>query len=787
MLNRLPPSNGLPAGQHHGAVAPAGAYGGHHPAYGPTVYDEEDAAFNPLTLLVFVVRYRWLIAVLVAVGLAAGLVITWMQTPQYRAAAKLEIMVPSAKVFQDLEVVSESSDTQALFTAAEKLKSRALAQRVVYELGLADKPDFLFPNPDFAISNLFARAFGQISSHDLNDYTPEQRENIAINRVRHGLSVELIRNTSLLAVSYSNQVPEYAAAVANQLAASFIDQRVDQTSETSDLARQFIQEQVEQVKDKLQASEKALVDYAKEEGITVTGGEQSLIASNITAINTALGQAIQERLDYGRMVQQIQAGKAESLPRVIDSEGIQRMRETLAELSAEYQQKLATFKPEFPEMQTLSARIREMRRQIDDAIQAMADSVIVRYEEAKSKEEDLRAKLAELEGEQSAYQDKNIQYTILKREVDSNRAQYESLIAKLNEVGVGSELRNRNAAIIDAALVPSGPYSPRLLINLGAALALAFSLAAAIIYLLELLNNTFSNPDQIEADLKLPVLGILPMISEEEFAGQMSAQQSALSEAYRSLRTALQFTGTEGAPATLLVTSSEPAEGKSTTAFKLAQDFAALGANVLVIDADMRKPNLHRLFGINNVLGLSNLLTNTLRTDDAKEIFKKTSYPNVTLMTAGTIPPNPADLLSSPKMGVIINACSSRYDMIIFDGPPIVGLADAPILARLIETTLLVVSAGQVTRKSAATALKRIQSAGGVVAGAALSKFEVNKFEYNYAYKYMSYQYHTYGSQTPKLTGARHQEGGSHSLLHSMRARMRDITERTNRRLYRDQ
>ena len=775
-----------PHGAHRGYGANTHAYGY---GYGNGV-DDDDGAFNPLHLFVYAIRYRWLIAVLIAIGIVAGLMVTWMLTPQYRATTKLEIMVPSARVFQDLEVVSEAGDFRNYLTAAEKLKSRILAQRVVFELGLADKPDFLFPNPDFAVSNLLARAFGTEIGEDIEDYLPGELERIAIENIQDNLAIDLIRNTSLLAVTYSNQNPEYASSVANQLANSFIDQKVDQTSETSDLARQFIQEQVLQVKERLQISEKQLVDYAKAQGITVTGDERSLIASNIDAINKALAEAIQERLDYGRLVQQIEAGQSDSLPQVIDSEGISRMREKVAELSADYQQKLATFKPQFPEMLKLSAQIKEMNRQIDNAVTSIANSVQIRYTEAQTKEADLREKMVELEADQAAFQDKNIQYTILKREVDSNRSQYETLINKLNEVGVGSELRNQNAAIVDAAVVPIRPYSPRLMLNLAAALALALALAAALIYILELLNNTFSNPDQVEGELKLPVLGILPSVEEASLAGQLADERSGLSEAYRSLRTALQFTGTDGAPRTLLVTSSEPSEGKSTTAYKLAQDFAALGAKVLIVDADLRKPNLHRLFGINNVLGLSNILSNTVRKDDARNIFRKTPAKNVMVMTAGTIPPNPADLLSSPKMGLLISSCLEPYDMIIFDGPPIVGLADAPILSRTIETTVMVVSANQVTRKSARAALKRLKSAGGVVAGAVFSKFEVNRFEYNYTYKYMSYQYHTYGNDKPLLTdesGEQPGKGSASTLLQSIGANLRDISNRANRFLYRNQ
>ncbi|MER2536739.1 MAG: polysaccharide biosynthesis tyrosine autokinase [Rhizobiaceae bacterium] len=743
--------------QHQVAVAggPRGVPDFYHesPAaygYSRDAFDEE-RGFDPLKLLYYVVQYRWLIVTMLAAGLVAGIIVTMMMTPKYRATSTLEVLVPSAKVFQDIEVVSEASDVRAFLTAREKLLSRALAQRVVFQLGLTEKADFLFPTPDFSLTNILYRAFGVRSTPALSDYTPEQRERMAIERLLLNLGVQLVPNTSLLSITYSDQKPSYARDIANQVAQSFIDQRIDQTSETSDLARQFIQEQVIQTKAKLQASEQELVAYAKEAGITFTGAEKSLVTSNIETINAALSAAIQERLDYGRLVQQIDAGRGASLEQVLSSKPLQELQAKTTELEGEYQQKLGMFKPGFPEMQQLAARIREMRKQLNGGVMAITDSIRLKHQETIEKEADLRAKLAELESQQVAYNDKNIQYTILKREVDSNRSQYDTLIAKLNEVGVGSELKSQNASVVDLAALPEKPFSPRRLINLAVALTLFMALCAAVIYMLELLNNSFTNPEQAEGELGVPVLGILPLVEDKMLAESIADQKSGFSEAHRSLRTALQFSGTDGAPRTLLVTSAEPSEGKSTTSFKLAQDFAALGAQVLVIDADLRKPNLHRLFGMSNTIGLSNLLTNTVRKDDLPNIMRPSKYPNVSVMTSGTIPPNPADLLSSPRMAMVVGNLGKRFDMIIIDAPPIVGLSDAPILSRLAEGTLMVVSTNQVTRKSAKAAFRRLRSAGANVLGVAMSKFAVNKFDYNYAYKYMNYQYYGYGNDAPRL------------------------------------
>jgi capsular exopolysaccharide synthesis family protein len=742
------------AGPGHGQALSADLYyegAQYYGAYGRDA--ERDDTFNPLKLFFYVVQYRWLIVTMAVAGLVAGLIVTMMQTPKYQATSQLEVLVPSAKVFQDIEVVSENSDLRAFQTAREKLKSRALAQRVVFQLGLSEKPDFLFPTPGFSLTNVFYRAFGISKSPSIEEKTPEQREAIAIGRILNDLTVNLVTNTSLLSITFVDQKPKYASDIANQVAQSFIDQRLDQTSETSDLARKFIQDQVLQVKQKLQTSEEALVAYAKDAGITVTDDNKSLISSNIEALNTALAAAIQDRLDAGRVVDQIDKGRGASLSPVLESKGLQALSEKLADLTGQYQQKLGIMKPGFPEMQQLQSQIKELQRLYNNGVLAITDSLRLKYQQAQSKEEDLKAKLAEMEKQQVEFNDKNIQYTILKREVDSNRSQYDSLVSKLNEVGVSSELKTQTAAIVDLAVEPNRPYSPRLSINMAIALVLFLALGASVIYVIELLNNTFTNPEQVEKELGLAILGILPLVDDRELATSISDQKSGLSEAYRSLRTSLQFSGAEGAPRSLLVTSSEPSEGKSTTSFKLGQDFAALGARVLLVDGDLRKPNLHRLFGLDNTIGLSNLLTNTVRKEDLASIFRPTKYPNVTVLTSGTIPPNPADLLSSPKMALIITNLGKRFDLVIIDAPPVVGLSDAPILSRLAEGTLMVISTNQVTRKSAKTALKRLRAAGANVVGAALSKFAVNKFDYNYAYKYMNYQYYSYGTGTPKIEG----------------------------------
>ncbi len=706
---------------------------------------EDGFEFDPVKLFWFAVHYRWIIAATMACCLVAGVMVTWMQTPMYRAQTTLEILAPSVKVLDEIDTVATISDLRAFETARSRILSRDLARRVVFELNLGDDARFLAPVPSFSLMNIFRRAFGMTGTVDLDAMSPAQREARATGLVRSGLSASLLRNTSIVSVTYEHADPQTAARVVNQVASSYINQAVDRRSETSSLARDFIQEQVIEVQERLEESERALVDYAEAEGITLDANESSLIVANINEINTRLTDALQGRLELERYVAQIEAGAADSLPQVFESSSIQDAQRRVIELRAEYQQRSATLRPGFPEMRRLQAQIDELTSQTNRQIGAIASSVRLQLEQANVNIASLRSELANLEERQSEFRRKNIGYTILQREVDSNREQYQSLIGKLNDVVVGADLRTANAAIVDEAVAPGGPFAPRPMRNLALAFVLAGLIAAAIIYIVELLNNTFAVPDQIEADLKLPVLGIIPRV-RDGYDDAIMDPSSNVSEAHRTLRTSLQFTSAYKDTKTLLITSADPYEGKTWTAFKLAQEFAALNRKVLVIDADLRRPRMHRLFKSDNAIGLSNILTNMVRDNIRTPVFRKSKVHNVDFMTSGTLPPSPADLLASDRMGMVLHFCKTRYDLVIIDAPPVMGLSDAAILSRLADTTLMVVSAKQVKRRSAQNAVKRLRAVGGHVVGAVMTKFEIERLDYNYAYRYMNYGYYAYGS-----------------------------------------
>jgi len=707
--------------------------------------------FDIVKILLTGFRYRWLIAAMLLMGLVCGLIYTWQQVPLYRSTTKLEISSASAKVFRDFDVYDEYDSTRTFLTAIQRIQSGDLARRVVHDLNLSEESDFLKPAASFSLRNIIKKIIGRNMTFDMSKIPKKKRMARAISKVQSNLSAALIRNTSVISINYYHPNPEFAAKISNQVALSFIDMAVDKKSETSVLARQFVHERVLDTKDKLARSEKDLHDYATRVRITNIGDDTSLISENIREINQALSKAIEERLGAGQVYEQVKSGKTASLKQVFENEAIQSVKSRIIELKANYQEKLATLKPSFPEQKRLKAQIDALTRQLNIEIVSIGLSIQVNHEQLKAKETALRNELSIYEKQETEFREKRIGYTLLKREVDSYRTQYDTLIAKLNELGIGSELKTVPATVIDKGLVPTFHFTPRLHFNLAIVLAIFASLAVCIIYILEMMNNTFAVPDQLEQELKVPLLGIIPYATESQIQNSFDDDKSVLSEAYRSLRTSLQFTGTENDLKSLLITSSEPNEGKSTTAFKLAKDFAALGRKVLVIDADLRKPRLHRLFGTDNGIGLSNLLTNVVRTEKVASIFRTTDIPGVTFLSAGTIPPNPADILVSQKMGLLLHFCAKRYDFVIIDSPPIMGLSDAPIISRQVDGTLLMVSSKQVSRKAANLALSRLTAVGGNVVGTAMTKFAVDKVDQNYSYQFMNQYYYKYAGDEESL------------------------------------
>jgi polysaccharide biosynthesis transport protein len=712
---------------------------------------EGDFAFDYRKYLGILIKNRWLIAGITVVCLSIGLFYTLLQAPIYRASATIQIKrdVVNISGIAGLESVEGGRSWEFFQTQYEMLKSRSLAERVVANTNLADSPAVFDPPPS-GWRRLHDLVFprGHAEAPDIS-----QRQRMALGVVMGGLSVAPVQNSNIVRINFDSRDPGLAQQVANAVAENFITSNIERNFEASAYARQFLEERLQELRLKLEESERALVEYAEAQDILTANSEQSLSATNLSGVNSALAEIAKERLRHEMRWQQVEAMDGLRLPQSLESAAISSLRERRSSLVLDYEDKLKVYKPDFPDMVRLRTRIDEVDRHIHEEVGRIREALRLQYEASLHEEQSLRQRLADLKSEVMDFQNRNIQYTILRREVDTNRSLYEGLLQRYKEIGVAGGVDGNNAvsnvSIVDRAQRPGSPYTPRLSMNLAVALAFGLMLGGAAAFGRELLDSSYSGPEDLEEQLGLPLLGVIPLVDEVSDLDKIfNDQRSAATEAYRSLRTALQFSTAEGAPRTLVVTSASPSEGKSTATVNLAAQFAKLGLRVLIIDADLRKPSLHRVLGCDNTLGLTQYLVGSSAPPDA---FQATPLPNLILLPCGPLPPNPAELLAGPRMATLLSVAAEEFDLVIVDAPPVAGLADAPLLASISLGTLLVVEANRTHRRVVAAALKRLLFARAEVVGVVLNKFNAKQAGYgygnSYGYGYGDSSYYGYGEQ----------------------------------------
>ncbi len=688
-------------------------------------------------------KHRFLIGGIFLAAMALGVAATLLMTPIYTASATLQIDREAARVVETDDVAPRESmiaGEEFFQTQYGLLRSRSLAERVVDALGLARDNEFL-------------EEMGASAPSEGSEAERSTARRIAVlNTVRDNLGVQPVRGSRLVGVSFDSPSPGLSARVANAFAENFIQSNLDRKFESSSYARQFLEERIAQTKTRLEQAERELVAYAAEQQIInvaepgaggANDGSQSLAASDLNALNASLARARAARIAAEAKWRQASSSALMSQPEILQNPAVQRMSEQRATLSAEYQEKLRVFRPDYPEMQQLSAQIAEIDRQIQSVASNIRGSVRQQYQAALSEEQALEARVNSLKSDVLDFRDRSVQYNILQREVDTTRTLYDGLLQRYKEVGVTGGVTTNNVSIVDRAEPPRAPSKPNLMLNLALAAALGLGLGVLAAFAAEALDDSLAAPEDVEVKLGIPVMGVVPKLAKSTTPIQALADaRSSFSEAYYSLRTALQFSTSDGVPPALLVTSSRPGEGKSTTALAIAANFAGIGKRVLLIDGDLRKPSLHRLIGVNNDRGVSNILSGAAT---IHEVVQRSEDPNLSFIPCGPLPPNPAELLGAGRVRALLEEASSIYDLVVIDGPPVLGFADAPLLASHVPGTLFVLESRMTRRGQARGGLRRLGQARARVLGAVLTKFAAPKGGYGYGYYYD----YDYGRQEP--------------------------------------
>lgn len=698
------------------------------------------ADLNLSTLVRIVSEWRWVILGCVAVGLALALVATLLATPLYRASATLEMNPPQVEVLGQGKSgqAMVANDRDFLPTQYGLLRSRALAERVAQELNLGGNPAFVPEGID--------RASGT---------------RIAAARLQGGFDVDPLPQSRLVEISFVSEDPALAARVTNAFADNFINSSLERRYESSAYARRFLQQQINRLKGELESTERRLVAYAQREGIIPPSGGGapgqsggggggnggSLAGASLGGLNEALTAATARRIAAEQAYRQ-----ALSVTQTAEvNERIAPLRAQLAAAQNEYRQKSTQFQDDYPEMVRLRMQIESIEEAIRTesarAVGGRANTLLAEFRAAQNAERQLQERVNQLRGNVLDERGRSIQYNILQRELDTNRGLYDALLQRYREIGIAGGVGTNAISIVDRAEAPGGPFTPNLILNLLIGAGIGFALGFLAALGLDILNDVIKSPDDVRNKLGLASLGMIPKKSgNEPLLEDLKDRTSPVSEAYFSLSSALPFTTEHGTPKSLLVTSSRAAEGKSSTTLAVSQNFARLGNRVLLIDADLRKPAF--VTGLDSQDGLSKLLTNT---DPIAAHILDTEFENLSLLPCGPLPPNPAELLASQRLKSIIAEAMQQYDLVVVDGPPVLGLADAPLLASVCRGTLLVIESGKTRTRAAIDAVARLNTAGAHLIGAVLTKYKHRAHGYGYGYSYEPYRYGGIGSREREI------------------------------------
>jgi polysaccharide biosynthesis transport protein len=712
-------------------------------------------------------KRKWVILSVAAACVAIGILITLMTTPLYTATVRLQIDRNVAKVVEGGNVTStEGHDFEFMKTQYELLMGRAIGERVASSLKLGEDADFLKPRA-FSVLGAIRGLFASKSDGP----SAASRESAATGLVIAYRAVRPVAGSSLVDVSYSDPVPARAQRIATAIGDAFINSNIDKRFQSNAYAKVFLEDQAKQLKLRLEDSEKVLLDFGQKEQIVAVTEKSNIAENNLASANATLGALASERIKNEELWKQADSAKAANLPQFLTNSVIDGLRGKRKELETEYQEKLETFKPSYPAMVQISNKLAEIDRQVASEVATIKLALKGAYESSLNQEAEMKKRIEGLRGEVLDLQKRSIEYNILKREADTNRTLYDGLLQRYKEVDIAAGVGANNVFIVDKAGVPGSPSSPVMSRALMISLALGSMLGLGAAFLLERLDDTVRNAADLERVTGLTTLGIIPKNDgDKALDAEFADPRSHISEACRSLCTSLQFSTDTGLPKTLLVTSSGPGEGKSTTAMVIGKHFATMGLKVLLVDADLRRPSMHLKLGLPNGSGLTNYLTGSAA---PPEIIQSSDTPNLAFIASGPLPPNAADLLGSARMLSLLSVGLEVFDLIIIDSPPVMGLADAPLLSSATAATIFVAGAGQVRTGLISNAIRRLVFARGTVIGTVITKFDAKlEVGYGYGYGYGHGYGYGYGYANREEDNDEEKSGSALAKIDSLRKRV---------------
>ncbi len=685
-------------------------------------------------------RWRWVLLGAVAFGALAGILITALTTRQYSSTARLEITRETARVVDIDSVQRDTSigDQEFYQTQYGLLQTKALSERVVREIGLEDDPAML---KIFGREDLLKGGRANL----LNPAKRAQRIEIMGKVLLGHVKIAPVRGSRLVDVTAVTPDPALSQTIAQSWSNLFIETNLERRYEASDYARRFLENRLEEMRAKLEDSERKAVGFAASQGIillpsaatkdgTASGGERSLVSDDLATLNSALAIATADRMQSESRL----GGRPDASSGALENDAISQLREQRAQAQSEYAKLMEQFEPSYPPAQALQAQIRSLDSALRGEENRIGTSVRQEYSAAVNRERMLQGRVNALKGSLTDLRRRSIQYNIYQRDADTNRELYNALLQRYKEIGVAGGVEKNNVSIADAPKVPDHPSSPNLMINVLLAMFAGGLAGVGLAAGLDQIDEGIADPSQTEAKLGHPLLGTVPKVRGETPIEAFEDPRSPLVEAYLAIQATLELSTARGTPKSVAVTSTRAREGKSITALALARSLARAHRKVVLIDADLRSPSVHSMLGLENRgPGVSNFLAGS---DDLDALLQAGPQDGLSVVTAGPHPPNAADLLTGPRLGELMGRLQELFDHVIVDSPPVIGLADAPLVAGAVDGVIYVVEARSTQAGVARRALQRLETAQANIVGIALTKFEPRHAHLGYGYGY-GYEY----------------------------------------------
>lgn len=692
---------------------------------------------NFATIRGILFRQRWLVGSIIVLALLGGLVVTLLSTPMYQADAKVAVKPFAQYVVEGQDVQQGFTPNQIydyLATQVEVIKSRSLAATVAEELDLASRTDLLGKDVEEG------RSPGMSDEQWL-----KAKKEMATSILAGSVVAQVPSENWVITIGFQSESPTLAAEIANAYADVFVVSGSTNSAQSNSYALEYLENQIEDTRKRLGEAEQVSNAYARNSGIILesasTEGDaapSTLTATNLSSINARVANARAARIEAEQRYRAIQNLPAAQLPEVQANPVLQGIvAERTAKLAqlADLRQR---YNDDFPQIRNLEAQLKVLDTQIERGSGDIKATARSQFLVAQAQERALEAELNSLAGARMVEQDQQVELSVLDREAQALRDQLKTLLDRYNQINGAANVDPGMLSKLDSAIVPSSPYAPSIFKNLGLALVFGVALAGALALLRETLDDRIRSLDEVEEKIGLPLLGHTPQVENRDIEALSMNRFSALMEAYSSIRASIDFTMPRNRNV-IQLTSSQASEGKSTTAVILAELFAGLGRKTLLIDSDLRRPSVAGLLDIERPkVGFVEVLLGHVELEAA---VVKGVHENLEILPVGETPPNPVEILASKELRDFIAKYREEYSLIIFDSCPVLGLADAPMLANLVDGTVFVLEANKLPFSQARSAVKRLNAAGANVLGVVLTKYRALEAGQAYGYQYDYYQY----------------------------------------------